>query len=537
MYKIVINHTHKSLLPSEYNLPNFVVLTGINGSGKTQFLEALNNNQLTDIYENDKKLWTRTLIPLNSLSPIDSEHGESRNQGMKNHASILWDAYNHAKNPSPGIASKPNPLPSFEEKLGSRNLQKVRAIARHAEKDIENLELNDFKEHIPLNDANINDDFFTQKFSLIFRNYFDKQRENQEKMFRKEWLKITNVTYLTNEEFVDKYGNPRKVINDLIEAAKLEYEFNEPTEANLETPFVLRLINKRTKSEIGLNDLSSGEKVIMSLVFALYNSKLEFQFPQVLLLDEPDASLHPSMAKQFLDVIEDVFVKERGVKVIMTTHSASTVALAPEKSLFVINKTTPRIRKTTKDEALSILTQGVPSLSVNYENRRQVFVESEYDVFFYDKLYGKLKNKLIPEISLNFISSGIGNSGNCDQVRDVVNKLAIEFKNKYIFGIIDWDGKNGGNKHVKILGKGKRYSIENYILDPILIAAFLLRETFITREDLNLSDNETYVDFKNLSIVRLQAISDFVTDRIKPLINPTDDIKISIMNPIIRTGS
>src|SRR5207247_9494265 len=121
----------------------------------------------------------------------------------------------------------------------------------------------------------------------------------------------------------------------------------------------------------------------MSLALSLYNSNFDIEFPKIRLMNEPDAHLHHSMTRKFLDVIQNVFVNEKGVKVIMTTHSPSTVALAPEESIFLMNKTTPRIAKANKDEALRILTSGVPTLSINYENRRQVFVESKYDVEFY----------------------------------------------------------------------------------------------------------------------------------------------------------
>ena len=241
-------------------------------------------------------------------------------------------------------------------------------------------------------------------------------------------------------------------------------------------------------------------------------------------MDEPDASLHPSMSKQFLDVIERVFVKDKGVKVIVTTHSPSTVALCNETNLFVMNKLGQRVEKNTKDKALKILTAGVPSLSINYENRRQVFVESKYDVFFYDKVYDKLRGKLENDISLNFISSGVGGSGNCDQVKEIVDKLS-GFGNSSVFGIIDWDNKNIASGFVKVLGEGKRYSIENYIFDPVIISALLLREKIVSREDLGLKNNENYSDFKNLSVSELQFIADFLTLKLASEIKPTDTTK------------
>ena len=105
--------------------------------------------------------------------------------------------------------------------------------------------------------------------------------------------------------------------------------------------------------------------------------------------------------------------------------------------------------KTTKDKALKILTFGVPSLSITYENRRQVFVESKNDVTFYERIYEKLRDKLVDEISINFISSGISGQGNCNQVKEVVNQLT-KYGNNFIYGIIDWDLKNNGNDLLKI---------------------------------------------------------------------------------------
>jgi hypothetical protein len=139
-------------------------------------------------------------------------------------------------------------------------------------------------------------------------------------------------------------------------------------------------------------------------------------------------------------------------------------------------------------------------------------------------VYDKLRGKLEDDISLNFISSGVGGSGNCDQVREVVDKLS-SFGNSSIFGIIDWDKKNIASGFVKVLGHGKRYSIENYIFDPVIIAALLLREKNITREDLGLKKNENYSDFKNLSVSELQFVSDFVTGRLAAEIKPTDGVK------------
>jgi ABC-type glutathione transport system ATPase component len=101
--------------------------------------------------------------------------------------------------------------------------------------------------------------------------------------------------------------------------------------------------------------------------------------PKLLLLDEIDAPLHPSMARTILDIIIKTLLGVYGIEVLATTHSPSTVALAPEDALYAMREGQPGLTKVTKDEALSILTVGVPTLSISYDGRRQVFVESPID--------------------------------------------------------------------------------------------------------------------------------------------------------------
>ncbi|HXH68858.1 MAG TPA: hypothetical protein VNI60_00785 [Pyrinomonadaceae bacterium] len=185
---------------------------------------------------------------------------------------------------------------------------------------------------------------------------------------------------------------------------------------------------------------------------------------------------------------------------------------------------------------MKILTAGVPSFSVNHENRRQVFVESDMDVYFYEEMYEKLSSNLEPEISLTFISSGKSATNknqqgiaNCEQVKNITNILR-NAGNKFIFGIVDWDGTNTNTDYIKVLGEGNRYSIENYIFDPIFISALLFQEqeNEFTRENLKLENNESYSDFRNLTSGRLQVISDFLTNKVAERVKPTEDKRMTV---------
>src|SRR5690606_19323347 len=119
-----------------------------------------------------------------------------------------------------------------------------------------------------------------------------------------------------------------------------------------------------------------------------YHQKMSY--PKLIILDEPDSHLHPEMSQLLISVLKDTFVDKLGINVIMTTHSPATVAMAPEESLWIINnipETT--LKRTTKDEALNILTQNIPTLSIDYENHRQVFVESPTDLKYYQSIFSK----------------------------------------------------------------------------------------------------------------------------------------------------
>ena len=514
-----IGTKYKSLEPvqSPIELPDFVVLSGLNGSGKTQLLVAI-SLELIVLTEHNQHLRQVMFVDHNTLTPnegivVSSEELRQSSLNVINH----YTGYKNQKIQNPNVQLR-DPIRDH------RYTRLIEKVAKNAGKDIDSLSNDDFFRYYPLEDGLEQSNIFYQSFSKIFKRYQIKQYENDFNQFRNQ--KYGNsFSFLSEEEFLEKYGEPPWLfINKVLKEGNLDYQVNSPENSNPDAPFELKLINKINGAEINFSDLSSGEKVIMSLSLSLYNSKSDMEFPKVILMDEPDSHLHPSMTKQFLDVIQNVFVGEKGVKVIITTHSPSTVALAPEETLFIMNKTEPRIAKTTKDSALQILTAGVPTLSVNYENRRQVFVESEYDAVCYGMIYEKLKDKLVPEISINFISSGIGGRGNCDQVKEVVNKLT-GYGNHSVYGIIDWDTRNKGNEFVKVLGENKRYSIENYIFDPILLAAFLLREKFIDRDRIKfgLDEGDRYTDFNNFSDTKLQIIADSIVNQVRTKVDASHD--------------
>ncbi len=78
--------------------------------------------------------------------------------------------------------------------------------------------------------------------------------------------------------------------------------------------------------------MSNGEKSIISLCFASLNGCSERQ-KKILIFDEFDATLNPSLIKSLYKILKKYFINE-GKLIILSTHSPVTISFAPENSTF-----------------------------------------------------------------------------------------------------------------------------------------------------------------------------------------------------------
>ncbi|UFH51827.1 AAA family ATPase [Spirosoma sp. KNUC1025] len=518
MIHVKLDSKFKSLLTSlNIYLPDFTIISGINGAGKSHLLNAIEQGTAKVFDENGTELTQKKYVNSGSLTPNDAY-----SVGRDYQINEINNAYNSIQSYITTRKTTSNITLESHLQYNPNQVAIIKKIATDAGKDVAELTIEDINEFYPLVYGTVSDIFY-QNFSVIFKRYHDKYEDNLYYEYLKE-KKGKNKKYLTEDDFLKKYGPPPwEVVNRIFEEAEIDYTINDPIENDRDIPFTFRLINKANNAIINFTDLSSGEKVLMSLALSLYNAKFDIDFPKLLLLDEPDAPLHPSMAKQLLRVIQEVFVKEKGVKVIMTTHSPSTIAMAPDEALFIMQKQEPRFIKKSKDQIMKLLTDGIPSFSIYADDRRQVFVESSVDADFYTKIYGKLKKVIQSDKSLYFISSGVtkNNTGNCDQVKEIVKLLSTN-GNQTVYGIIDWDKKNVSTNRIFVLGQNMRYSIENYIFDPIILANFILREKIKSRSYFTLEEEDQHFNFPNFPPTKLQAIANKLVDDISKNISSTD---------------
>ena len=511
--KIKINKEYKSIkAPQEFELPDFVVLTGKNGSGKSHLMEAMSNIEYCNVSENGKLLNKIKYIGFNGLNPqvnSDGDYLDITNQ-WKNTWQQLKKQLDEVKNYN-------NNNIELYLRFPDKNRQRILGYwIKKVNGDISKLT----EEFVYDNYEISSNEIFSSQFASIFKLYQIRYDDNKYLQYKNNIDGEKNKV-LSDDEYKALYGpKPWELINNMLGFAQLSYRVNHPT-GHRETAFHLCLTDINTGTEIQVNDLSTGEKVLMSLALSIYNSKEENAKPDVLLLDEPDAPLHPEFSKVFISAVENSIVKEAGVKVIVSTHSPTTVAIAPEDSLYYMNKQTSCPEKITKQQAVNILVQDLDNIRLSFENRRQVFVESEYDVQYYNRIYNLVSQKYATPTLPQFLPPKSSKGSNCNEVNEIVIALR-RFGNDLVYGIQDFDNKNHDSQYVFVLGGENRYAIDNYIFDPIYVAFLLIRENIIKTEDMGLPPF-TYIELAKLSDEQIQSSINYVTKALQ--LSSTDELE------------
>ena len=546
------------------SLPEFTVLTGVNGSGKTHFLRAIERKaiQLTEGASELKEVkfydWN-SLIPSNSSTVHSHQLYAPRDQLQ---AQILQIRQQHADSMSQQlqplgiITSAPWSLVNATDarwaSLGANNPRQAKTTVdnhiKAAVKQLEalgaptrtlassnGLELRDLLT-VDLDTLNTQkvlwgqSDIFQQSFASLFLLYHELQKNN----YLADYYVSKGAHLdpsLSEVEFEKRHGPPPwDFVNRVLGEAGLDFAIDNPLDPTV-TQYTPKLTKISSGATVNFADLSSGEKVLMSFAFCMYHAsdgRQDVTRPDVLLLDEIDAPLHPRMAKTLLHTVENTLVRKFGVRVILTTHSPSTVALAPESALRVLTGSPAKLQTVTKRQAISVLTTDVPTLSLEFSGRRQVFTESDNDANYLASLYRWLTPKIKSERSLDFVGVGIRTaSGDQGAGSSIVRKLVPQIAdsgNQSVFGLVDWDAKNQPHGRVHVLAGGSRYSLENLLLDPLLMLAFLVRERHKEAVAVGVPDGLASSKLQNTPPTDLQAWVTAVENRVLGT-SPTDQAR------------
>lgn len=528
--QITFKSAYKSI-PRElqFDLPNFCVLTGKNGSGKSHLLEAISNLGVAKVTVDEIELKRIHYVPFNGLNPEVDEQCDQN--AVVNNITNTWRELQPIVVDYKNLLNRGTKIHDVVKDYMPRHQNPrlsaiVSTLLAKSAKTLDSLTHDDLFKHINFVDTTQNHLFFSQ-CALIFKGYHSRQIKNDIAELRLNKGLTSAVPYLNEEQFIKHYGPPPwELINDVLKKAELPYEVADPQEEDFDLPYRLRLVDRNRRVEISVNNLSSGEKVLMSLALAIYNTQEGASKPELLLLDEPDAPLHPQFSKLLIDTIVDTIVKKSGVNVIITTHSPSTVAMAPAGSVYEMEKDRKSPQMVSNSHAIEILTSGLNFLKISYENRRQIFVESKYDVLYFQKLWFSLNRKYKFIYAPVFLEPHSGTSNSTDVIT-IVEKLRLAGSD-LVFGIVDYDQTNKPTDSILVVGQSRRYAIENYILDPLFVSLALIRHGRKTFASFGVDRFSTYVDSSNLTVDDCQTI---VTNFLAQIgINHTHPIETKLEN-------
>lgn len=491
------------------DMPDFTLLTGYNGAGKTQILEAIRNGSIS-LFDGDVALENIVYINSNTNS-LDDKSYDNNNSSYYAIKMYIENEKIEELNTKGYMSSSTNMSSDYNTRhLPQEIISEIQNAMSELNIPSDRFCVQDLR-YWRYNYKNKVEPFEMLNLSSIFTSYYKRKLQNY---LNKEF---NSELYLSDEEFIDKYGDdPIKIFNGYLSLFndEIKIEYNKPN--NFEAEPRVKLKNCRTGDLINFNDLSTGEKVIFKVLITIYSSELNLlKKVNVLLLDEIDSGLHPSMMSQFLKYVKEIFIDNMNVKIIMTTHSPTTVALIKESSIFFVQKNDPRIIKISKAEAIKKLTEDIPMLNIDFSCKRKVFVESEKDEKLYTKIYnlllgnGFVKN----DKPLVFISSGISDSdstGSCVLVKEFCSKF-LQGGDTTVYGIVDWDKKNISHDNVLVLSENKKYTIENNLLDPLLIGMLLVKKNLSEKYGLNVSK---FIDFNDISLIECQSLINIILDKV-----------------------
>lgn len=369
-------------------LSDLTILTGLNGSGKSHLLDAIeqkcvliNGNPNLSIvkfnYENFR-LENEAVFNAYQLATEKDNAWNFYNGNIKQH---LLNVKGHlgsacgqiadecrkekipflSRNDRPEVTNYRNDVDRYFAQHHIRNNNDaagIYSLVHSLQFPLDEITEEDFRAFYK--PVALKNNFLPHQLGKVIWDYYIKYRQNQVNEFENQRYG-KNYPVLSETDFLARYGDkPWDLINKILRKfSSIQYQITSPEGTDVFKNYALKLVHTSDPDlQIDFGSLSSGEKVLMALVASIYKSSFDNFFPDVLLLDEIDATLHPSMMRNMIEVIQEEFIS-RATKVILVTHSPTTVALSPEDSVFVMNRSgLNRLEKSNNGAALSILTEG-----------------------------------------------------------------------------------------------------------------------------------------------------------------------------------
>ena len=312
--QINLNEDYKSF-KSGFNTTlegNLIILTGVNGSGKSQLLDIIKMIQSRN----------QSIIRLNNeiITPdkiIKRSFVEQLN--IKSFATNISNYYNRISREiidcEIGKLQSLNQFSLSYNRFKEISKNKIFQLKESVSDELIKPEYNDFV-------WQPNDIFGFDDITEVIYSYLLKRLVFQ-----------ANTNGLESKSAFNEGKKPIWIIlNEQFEKLNFNYRFRTDYEININDTKIIGGLGLTDANNIditfGVDSFSDGEKAIFGLILASIKNKEDKIEPKILLLDEYDATFNPSLTEAFYKILVEFFVKQ-DVTVILTTHNPITATFAP----------------------------------------------------------------------------------------------------------------------------------------------------------------------------------------------------------------
>ena len=294
---------------------NTIILIGVNGSGKTRILESIYHcfkifkSTIVDLelfYEKNENEVLKSLMDSEGLTEIEKEMQKEieYTDCLRNIKFYNYD-YRHNKTENR----------NYNSKIISRSFEKLKIFPKiiYVPTEI------NFEE-IKKAETNLKKEY---SFINIVDSYEIKDIPS---------YIATRISKVANEEENLTMGQVRKKvfeeINGIFEILELDVKLSEISKDENSMPIFTDSGGKK----FGINELSSGEKQLFLRTLAIKMLEPE---NSIIMIDEPELSLHPKWQQKIVDVYKKI---GKNNQIILATHSPHILGSVEKENIILLIK-------------------------------------------------------------------------------------------------------------------------------------------------------------------------------------------------------
>ena len=372
---------------SEGKVLDLIVLAGINGSGKTRVLESIRywfemfRSKAVNVelfYEENEKEVLKSLMNSEGLTEVEKEAQKDIEftDCLRNIKFYNYDyRYNKTENQN------------YNSKIISRSFGKLNIFPKII--------------YVPteINFEEIKKAQTNLKKEYSFINIVDSYEIKDIPSYI-----ATRISKVANEEEDLTMGQVRKKvfeeINGIFEILELDVKLSEISKDENSMPIFTNSSGKK----FGINELSSGEKQLFLRTLAIKMLEPE---NSIIMIDEPELSLHPKWQQKIIDVYKKI---GKNNQIILATHSPHILGSVEKESIILLVKNKNGVVEVRTGEnfgnsygqtmeriledIMGLETDRNPSVHELLNQVREMVKNDNYESSEFERKYSKIKDIL-----------------------------------------------------------------------------------------------------------------------------------------------